>query len=92
MADEVSSQHTHEPAIQPVFDCDGRCLVCSAQVEADEMRAWATGAKSWTNMIGPGLTPDVVATMDAQEVVKHAAAIQGYAALIEVYRNPLVEL
>ncbi len=34
---------------------------------------WATGRRSWTNAYHDTHTPDVVATMDAQEVVKWSA-------------------
>lgn len=44
-----------------------------------EMEAWASGRKSWTNMV-----PDqsAVAVMDAQEVVKHGEAARTYAVLL----------
>jgi len=47
-----------------------------------EMKDWIEGRRSWTNL-GPHepYTPDVIAAMDAQEVVKHAAAAQAYGAL-----------
>lgn len=55
-----------------------------------EMESWASGQRSWTNL-GPHepYTPDVIATMDAQEVVKHAAAIHAYASLLMLW--PLTE-
>jgi len=45
----------------------------------EELEAWKDGRKSWTNL---GHPPDVIATMDAQEVVKLSAYIQARAALI----------
>lgn len=85
---QVSSSHPHEPTVAPVYDPDGRCLICSIMVESDELRAWKNGEKSWTNLTGGAperYSPDVVAVMDAQEVVKHAAAIRGLATLLEVF-------
>lgn len=50
-----------------------------------ELDAWTNGSRSWTNL-GPDApyTPDVIAVMDAQEVVKHSAAVQAYASLVDV--------
>ena len=47
-----------------------------------EMEAWLGGARSWMNF-GPNepYTPDVIAVMDAQEVVKYAAAAVAYGLL-----------
>jgi hypothetical protein len=47
------------------------------------MQDWAEGRRSWTNL-GPHepYTPDVIAIMDTQEVAKHSAAVQAYAALL----------
>lgn len=47
-----------------------------------EMTDWIEGRRSWTNL-GPHApwTPDVIAAMDAQEVVKHAAAAAAFGAL-----------
>jgi len=44
-----------------------------------EMEDWVTGRRSYVNL-GPDLpyTPDVIAAMDAQEVVKLAAALSVY--------------
>jgi len=46
-----------------------------------EMDDWLEGRRSWTNLgpIAP-YTPDVIAVMDAQEVVKRAAAITALSA------------
>ncbi len=43
----------------------------NAEEAFDLMMAWAVGRRSWTNF-GPHApyTPDVIAVMDAQEVVK----------------------
>lgn len=51
----------------------------------DDLEAWSSGARSWTNL-GPyePYTPDVIAVMDAQEVVKHSAAVQAYTVLLMV--------
>lgn len=48
-----------------------------------EVEAWTNGSRSWTNLgWDPPYTPDVIAVMDAQEVVKHSAAAQAYAAAL----------
>jgi len=45
-----------------------------------ELEAWASGARSWTNTYHPDAA--LVAVLDAQEVVKHSAAVQAYAVMI----------
>lgn len=47
-----------------------------------EMEAWASGHKSYTNTFHPDQA--LVAILDTQEVIKHSAAIQAYAALLSV--------
>lgn len=56
----------------------GKTALECAQFHVDEMELWASGHKSYTNL---PLTPEVIAVMDAQEVVKHSAAAVAYAAL-----------
>lgn len=70
--------------MDPVSDPNGEeGLTIEARLayHLDEMNLWATGKRSFTNLI-----PDqgVVAIMDAQEVVKHSAAVQAYASLVDV--------
>lgn len=46
-----------------------------------ELEDWKVGRRSWTNLgPNPPYTPDVIATMDAQEVVKLSAYVQALAA------------
>lgn len=47
-----------------------------------ELEDWKAGRRSWTNLgPNPPYTPDVIAVMDAQEVVKLSAYVQALAAL-----------
>lgn len=58
-----------------------------------EMDDWLIGRKSYTNLgFEEPYTPDVIAVMDAQEVVKRAAAIQALVALqrVEEERSPMM--
>jgi hypothetical protein len=46
-----------------------------------QMMDWVEGRRSWTNLGPyPPYTPDVIAVLDAQEVVKLSAAIQAFIA------------
>lgn len=46
----------------------------------DLIEKWVGGQRSWMNLgPEPPYTPDVIAVMDAQEVVKLAAAAQAFA-------------
>jgi hypothetical protein len=73
---QESPLHPHERGgfgnLAPVYDPEGRCLICSIMVQSDELRAWADGRKSRTNLSHTApekYPPDVVAAMDAQEVL-----------------------
>lgn len=82
---EYNPLHSHEPAVAPVFDPEGRCLVCSMLVALQEMRQWLDGHSSWLNVYGNHERgAEIVAVLDAQEVVKRAAAIQGFSAAAEM--------
>lgn len=69
--DAVAEMDT--PANPPTLQA-GEVDVAAMLKELDE---WATGYRSWTNLgPNPPYTPDVIAVMDAQEVVKRSAYIQ----------------
>lgn len=55
----------------------------------ERMADWQDGRCSWTNF-GPHepYTPEAIAVMDAQEVVKHSAAAQAYAAVLAALWQP----
>jgi hypothetical protein len=52
--------------------------VVAAQLK-EEIAAWVNGNRSYQNLgPNPPYTPDVIAAMDAQEVVKLSAAYQAF--------------
>jgi hypothetical protein len=59
------------------FDAHLDAILSAAMAELED---WRSGRRSWVNL-GPNApyTPDVIATMDAQEVVKLSAYVQALA-------------
>ena len=58
-----------------------------------ELEDWKSGRRSWTNLgPNPPYTPDVIAVMDAQEVVKLSAYIAALRSLPAVSTEPTVIL
>ncbi len=56
----------------------------------ESMQDWLEGRRSWINY-GPNepYTPAVIAVMDTQEVIKHAAAAQAYGVLAAAHNDGL---
>lgn len=65
----------------PEFDPAYASTARTADEALELARAWADGRRSWMNL-GPHepYTPDVIAAMDAQEVVKWGALAQALGA------------
>ena len=48
--DEYSACHPHEPAVAPVYDADGRCLICCVIVREERITALERRAAKWEQL------------------------------------------
>jgi hypothetical protein len=60
-SDEAGAEHPHEPQVAPVYDADGRCLVCANAVLVAQLAAvgaeLATAHVELERLLGAGAVP-----------------------------------
>lgn len=50
--DFFNPRHPHEPDVAPVFDAEGRCLICGCQWRDTEIAAWMNGVADFVEPMG----------------------------------------